>query len=83
MKSIGFLCGKTDRHFAWPFLLPYERRHHYQWHLGYRMVFWTLLQESAKVVFPVPGGPHKIMDDSIPESNCNPMEPLGPTRCCC
>ncbi len=36
----------------------------------------------AKVVLPVPGGPQKIMDGSIPVFNCAVNEPFGPTKCC-
>ena len=34
----------------------------------------------AIVVFPVPGGPHKIMDDKRPAATILPIEPSEPVR---
>ena len=37
----------------------------------------------ANVVFPTPGGPHKIKEDTTPESIIFRSTLPGPTRCCC
>ena len=36
---------------------------------------------SAKVVFPVPGGPHTMIDDKRSDSIKRRNGPLGPTKC--
>ena len=38
---------------------------------------------SAKVVFPVPGGPHKMRELSVSFSSILRMVPLFPVRCSC
>ena len=38
---------------------------------------------SAKVVFPVPGGPHKMRELSVSFSSILRMVPLSPVRCSC
>ena len=37
----------------------------------------------AIVVLPVPGGPHRIIDDSRPAATIRPIAPSAPVRCSC
>ena len=33
------------------------------------------------LVLPVPGGPHRIIDDSLPAATIRPIAPSAPVRC--
>ena len=35
------------------------------------------------LVLPVPGGPHRIIEDSLPAATIRPIAPSGPVRCSC
>ena len=35
------------------------------------------------VVLPVPGGPHRIIEASLPAATIRPIAPSGPVRCSC
>ncbi len=37
----------------------------------------------AMLVLPVPGGPHRIIDDNLPAATMRPIAPSGPVRCSC
>jgi hypothetical protein len=37
----------------------------------------------AIVVLPVPGGPHRMIEDSRPAATIRPIAPSGPVRCSC
>ena len=37
--------------------------------------------KRAIVVLPVPGGPQRIMDDSLPAASIRPIAPCGPVKC--
>ena len=37
----------------------------------------------AMVVLPVPGGPHRISEASLPAATMRPIAPCGPVRCAC
>ena len=35
------------------------------------------------LVLPVPGGPHRIIEESLPAATMRPIAPSSPVRCSC